>query len=228
MDTQTDVQIFLATERGRSESEGFRSYHTFKFGAYRQEGRQPFGALQLLNDDVLRPGASLSLRVEQPTEVLLLPLVGGLEYGCGAVSDFLEPGGAAWLSLAADESYTVTNPYETEYINVLHCWRLVNEAQGTPKIRPFAIDVSHRNKLLPLGSPATQACWIGQFDGRAEGRYSLTDAQANVFVLVLQGAFEVANRLLEAKDGLALRGVQDAQIEFEALSEEAILLLLEC
>ncbi|WP_019988191.1 hypothetical protein [Rudanella lutea] len=228
MDTQTDVQIFLATERGCSESEGLRSYHTFNFGAYRQEGRRPFGALQLLNDDVLRPGASLSLRVEQPTEVLLLPLVGGLGYGCGGVSDFLEPGQAGWFSLAANESYTVTNPYETEYINVLHIWLTVDTAERGSKIQTVSIDFGHRNALVALGSPVPHACCIGLFDGRAEGVYSLTDAQANVFVLVLQGAFEVANRLLEAKDGLALRSVQDAQIEFEALSENAILLLIEC
>lgn len=42
---------------------------------------------------------------------------------------------------------------------------------------------------------------------------------------VLQGTFEVENRLLEAKDGLALWNT--ANIELEALSNEAILLLLE-
>lgn len=44
-------------------------------------------------------------------------------------------------------------------------------------------------------------------------------------MFVLQGVFEVASRLLHAKDGLALRGFEEAA--FEALSNEAILLLIE-
>ena len=44
-------------------------------------------------------------------------------------------------------------------------------------------------------------------------------------VFVIHGAFEVENRLLESRDGLAIWNTD--RIELEALSNEAILLLLE-
>ncbi|RYF72014.1 MAG: pirin, partial [Cytophagaceae bacterium] len=92
MDTQTQAQIFLADQRGHSQTPVLRSFHTFNFGSYQNDSRTPFGALQLLNDDSLVAGASLSLTVEQPTDVLLLPINGGLAYTCDLTSGFLEPG----------------------------------------------------------------------------------------------------------------------------------------
>ena len=53
MNTQTEAQIYLADQRGRSETDFFRSYHTFNFGQYVAEGRAQFGPLHLLNDDTL-------------------------------------------------------------------------------------------------------------------------------------------------------------------------------
>jgi hypothetical protein len=46
-----------------------------------------------------------------------------------------------------------------------------------------------------------------------------------VFVYVIEGAVEFQNRLLEQRDGLALYSVTTS--EFEALSNDAILLVLE-
>jgi hypothetical protein len=68
-------------------------------------------------------------------------------------------------------------------------------------------------------------CHIGKFDGRKEGTHIVTDAGKGIFVFVIEGAFEVQNRLLQLRDGLALWNT--ASIEFEALSNDAILLLLE-
>jgi hypothetical protein len=45
---------------------------------------------------------------------------------------------------------------------------------------------------------------------------------------VLQGVFEIANRLLHERDGLALTYQQDDVLEFEALSNDAVLILVTC
>lgn len=55
--------------------------------------------------------------------------------------------------------------------------------------------------------------------------YALSHPGHSLFVFVVQGAFEVQYRLLEGGDGLALWAL--SQTEIEALSDEAILLLLE-
>lgn len=238
MDTQTQAQIYLADQRGLSETTVFRSYHTFNSGSYQAEGREPFRSLCLFNEDTLRAGASLSMQSEQDTQVLLLPVNGSLEWHINGLPDpddpagnFLEPRQAGLLSLRAGTSYTVNNPYEQEYIDFLQIW--MNSTGQTSLSAPFfqriAIDLGQKNTLVPLFIPTDQQPdirgYIGQFDGRQDSVYE-AGASEGVFVFVLQGAFEVANRLLHASDGLSLRDVQDNWIEFEALSNDAILMLL--
>lgn len=234
MNTQTEAQIYLADQRGRSKTDFFRSYHTFNFGQYVAEGRTPFGPLHLLNDDTLRAGASLTMRVEQPMEVLLLPVSGGLEYKSDwATGGFVEPGQAQLLSLPAGMTYSVSNPYETESINFIQLWLTTPSAEASPAIRQTNFDLTTKNTLLPLFGRADGETvgFIGQYAGRQDDTYSVTlvanGPAKGIFVFVLQGAFEVANRLLHEKDSLALQYRQDDVLEFEALSNDAIVLLIE-
>ena len=67
---------------------------------------------------------------------------------------------------------------------------------------------------------------MGKYDGRREGVFKLTKDTHTVFAFVIEGAFEVQNRLLHARDGLGLWNLDE--VEFEALSNEAIILLIEC
>ncbi|NEU65603.1 pirin [Spirosoma agri] len=239
MDTQTQAQIYLADQRGCSETPFFRSYHTFNFGPYTAEDREPFGPLHLLNDDTLRVGASLTMRVEQPTTVVLFPVMGGLEYTVDGSIDFLEPGQLGVLAVPTGTTYSVSNPYEQEQINFLQLW-LTNPSDDLQlTIDQIPFDLTTINTLLPIfGSTnldhsdhPTVKGFIGRYTGRQEGTYPIAPAaelvDTGMFVFVLQGAFEVANRLLHAKDSLSLRYNQPDQLEFEALSNDAIILLLE-
>ena len=66
---------------------------------------------------------------------------------------------------------------------------------------------------------------IGKFDGRREANYLLKNKGTDLFVFVIEGAFEVQGTLLHARDGLALLDTEGT--EMEALSNDAIILLLE-
>lgn len=216
-DTTLNAQIYLADQRGCSQTDFFRSYHTFNFGPYTHESRQPFGALHLLNEDTLRPGAHLTMQVEQPMQVLLLPVTG-----------FLEPSQAGILSLAAGTSYTLSNPYEKEYVDCIQIWLAQPTGDWVPYFRQQDFDLSQPNTLLPLLAGAHSAAYIGQYGGRREGALVAEPAKgtSRLFAFVLKGVFEIANRLLHEKDGLALHYSQTELMEFEALSNNAILIVL--
>ncbi len=234
MDTKTQAQIYLADQRGCSETTDFRSYHTFNFGRYVDESRQPFGRLCLINDDMLRADMSLSMQVEQKVDVILIPVSGGLEYTHELSNDtptsgYLEPGQVGILPLEKGMGYRVSNPYETEMINFLQIW-LNNPSIGdTPAINLIGFDLTTKNTLLPLAVSSGKRLFIGQYGGREEGGFVAESAgeTQRIFVFVLQGTFEVANRLHHEKDSLALTVESGYTLEFEALSNDAILLLME-
>ena len=230
MPTTTQAQIYLADQRGCSRTDVSQSYHSFNYGTYVAEGREPFGPLWLLNDDTLRAEASLTYQVDQPTDVLLLPVHGAIAL-TNPPGDGVWPGQLVTLSMPTGGSYTIHNPYDTETVNFLQFWLTNPAAQHAPAIREITFDLATRNTLLPLfdqNVPSTNGrLFLGRFDGRVDGSYSVDEPDRGVFVFVLQGAFEVANRLMHEKDGLALWCDPGTAIDFEALSNDALLCLLD-
>jgi len=230
MVTQTDAEIYLESLRGRFQADGYRSFRTFRFEDYRAPDRGPFGTLEVLNDETLMPECGHALQVERFCQIILLPVVGAIEVGeKGREPRFVDSGEALFLLASPDNHYTITNPYPEEPINYLQIRVADGEFLSTPMSLSgitSQFDLSEKNVLLPVvgynGSSAH--LFIGQYDGRAEGIFTSWNPDDSAFIFVIEGAFEVQNRLLERRDGLALRNAE--AVEFEALSNGAILLII--
>ena len=227
--TQTDAQIYLESLRGKFQTDGFRSLRTFNYGEYRAPDRGPVRTLEVLNDETLMPECSCALQVDKFCQVILLPVVGAIEVEeKGREPRFVNSGEVLFLLASPDKHYTITNPYPDEAVNYLQIRINDGEFLSTPMSLSgitVQFDLSEKNVLFPVrgynGSSAH--LFIGQYDGREEGIFTSWNADHSAFIFVIEGAFEVQNRLLERRDGLAL-GNADA-IEFEALSNGAILLV---
>ena len=230
MITQTEATIYLAAQRGCSQSDWYRGLYTFNFGTYSNKNRKGFGKLQAFNDETLGAGHTICYRAATDVFVLLLPVIGGLNNDTGsATPDFLDVGESCWFFAAKDSEFRISNPYENELINFLQIRFTIDDADGDrveDRRHTFDID-QHKNQLVPFQprSHRVGSFLLGTFQGRNEGMYELRDPANGVFVFVLEGAFEVQNRLLHARDGLALKHAES--IEFEALSNEAIILIIE-
>lgn len=227
---QTEATIYLAQQRGCSQSDWYRGLYTFNFGTYSNENRKAFGKLQAFNDETLGAGHTNSYRAAEDVFVLLLPVVGGLNYDTGSTAlGFLDVGESYGFFAAKDSAFRTSNPYENELINFLQI-RLTAGYDGGDRMEgrrhTFDIDL-HKNQLIPFQPQARGlgSFLLGTFQGREEGIYALRNPANGIFIFVLEGAFEVQNRLLHARDGLAITHAE--AIEFEALSNEAIILIIE-
>lgn len=229
--TQTDAQIYLESLRGQFQTDGFRSFRTFDFEEYRATDRGPIGTLEVLNDETLMPECSHELRIEEFCQVILLPMAGAIEVEeKGREPRFVNSGEALILLASPEKHYTITNPYPDETINYLQIRVNGGQFLSTPMSSSgitVQFDLSEKNVLLPVrgynGSSAH--LFIGQYDGRAEGIFTSWNPEHSAFIFVIEGAFEVQNRLLEKRDGLALHNAEE--IEFEALSNGAIILVID-
>jgi hypothetical protein len=222
MITQTKATIYLSDKRGCTQKDWFRSYHTFNSGVYFEESRKPFGNLREFNDDTLKGGCTVSKYSEEHSCVLLMPVVGTLSYSAETATGAVEPGQVAVITLPKHMRLDITNPYPDELINFLQIRLSVPDTDGSSGIVEFDLDAQPGN-LIPI-LPAFAS--IGKYKGRGEDvLFVQQGADSGVFVFVLEGAFEVQNRLLHPRDALALWNV--SEVEFEALSNDAIILLLQ-
>ena len=144
----------------------------------------------------------------------------------GGKPEFIDICEAKVFSVSANDAYEITNPYDNELINFLHIrfTRAFGAESSKNKRVYFDID-ANKQALQTIGAN----CYIGKFAGREEGTLTLNHESQGVFGFVIEGAFEFQNRLLEARDSVALWNDDNEplQIEFEALSNDAILLIIE-
>jgi redox-sensitive bicupin YhaK (pirin superfamily) len=223
---QTPAQIYKSDLRSVSESDALKIFSTFNFGMYQDWSRKPFGILNVLNEVTLAPLQKTFTFLDTDTEVVLLPLFGGIDYKDSlGDTDFIRIEQIKHISAQKGMSFELSNPYDFENVNYLEMWFTAKTKNFKAKTNRFDFGFSERNKMNPLFEFSNTNGFVGIYDGREEGFYTLKNYLNGVFVFVINGAFEVENRLLQEKDGLSLKKI--ATVEWEALSENAILLLFE-
>jgi quercetin 2,3-dioxygenase len=229
MIVQSQAKIFLGDEHGLVETNSFRNRTLFSYGNNYNEHREPFEGFYLLNDYTLDAGASVQVSFSEDSFVLLLPVVGAVQYSNGKQKQqFVMAGQSMMLEKNEGDSIELRNIFEEELVNVL-VLAFKAEADQLPSGFVYDYDVNEKpNDLVRAVSkryelPATLS--VGKFSGRAETVYNTEQPVANVFVFVLEGAFEVEGRLLHARDGLALS--QTSSVEMEALSNDALIIVVE-
>jgi quercetin 2,3-dioxygenase len=237
--TQSSANIYLADQRGCTQMDWFRSFHTFNFRQYFNENRQPFGFIQVLNDNTLRGGYSIKMNIEKPSLLILIPLVGGIGFNTeSSEASFLEAGEAFTADFTEGVNYEISNPYASEVlVNYLEIWIEKDSLIDGIKLQKSSFDINQRNQLFPLFSNEgvilkdniavlnKNYAFIGKYEGRKEGIYHLKNKPSGVLIFIIEGVFEVQNRLLHSRDCLTLEDVEE--VEFEALSSDAIILFVE-
>lgn len=228
---QTAATIYLNTQRGVTQNNQFRSYNTFGLKPQQAPVPTAFGPLYVCNDDTLAGGCSLQFTIAQPSVIIVLPVTGVITYNDSEGRSIeLQAGAVQCFYVAAGITFSITNPLADELVNYLQLWLRCPVPVATDTApKNFDLEAAKNNLITIAALPHHPLCLkmaIGKFDGRAEANHALTQPTNAVFVFVLEGAFEVQNRLLEARDALGLRGIN--LLELEALSNDAIVLLLEC
>jgi len=225
--TLSPGKIFLDEQRGFTENEILQRYCSFNFDGFQRGDKEPFGSLYTLNDEVLSAGSVSKQQALHNNYLLLVPITGAMTYTDNSRWLELEPGEVVMIPLIAGSEFKISNPYPANWINYLRIEIRCDKLFAGEAAR-FSFDLEERpNQLIPMiDNPALPfKAHIGRFAGREEAVYHPTGELAKIFSFVIAGAFELQNRLLHQRDGLALWDADT--IEAEALSNNAILLLLE-
>ncbi|TAG23871.1 MAG: hypothetical protein EAZ32_19770 [Cytophagia bacterium] len=172
-----------------------------------------------VNDVFLATGDGYKTQLSTSQSVLILPYIGDIEIKKAGKVLLLEENQALTFEGQTATEFEIANPYADDAINF---FEVLLQSPVFDQETVAVIDVQARpNVFLPIAKSA----FIGQFDGREEGVYKLQTLDSKLFVYVIEGVFEVQNRLLHARDALTLWHL--AVLEFEALSANAILLIVE-
>ena len=231
----TPGTIYLADQRGLTETDQLNRWSTFNHGGYIDACRKPFGRLLTLNDEVFMPGHKSAYQLLQNSWVVIIPITGDVLHQIPSGGKLTIDVGQVYIKyVPAGYGFQLSNVYDDQQINFLYLEFAGDHFpadRGIAQLYEFNFD-GRQNQLINVTAPEVSSITvlpfnlhIGMFDGRGETLYSMSNRDNLFFAFTIAGAFEVQGRLMHQRDGLALWDLRDA--DMEALSNNAVMLVIE-
>jgi redox-sensitive bicupin YhaK (pirin superfamily) len=227
------ITIRKSDARGASNFGWLDSKHTFSFGHYYDPANMGFGALRVINEDVVAGGAGFGTHPHDNMEIISYVLDGALAHkdslGSGSV---IRPGDVQRMSAGTGIAHSEFNASATAPVHFLQIWVLPEKRDLAP---------SYEQKSFPADARRGRLQLVGARDGRggavtihqdldlfvanlAKGdtvRHTLRPRR-KAWVQVTRGAVSVNGAAVEAGDGAAL--TDEAEVHIAANDNAEVLL----
>jgi len=223
--------------RGKADHGWLLSRHTFSFAGYHNPERMHFGALRVLNDDIVQAGMGFGKHPHDNMEIISIPLSGDLEHrdSMGNVA-VISQGDVQVMSAGTGITHSEYNKNTDREVHFLQIWVYPRQRNLTPRYGQISLNTENmHNKLMQIVSPDTEdeGTWIyqdawfsmGNFDDKQKFNYQLRKEENGVYLFVLSGGFSVLSHKLQARDGMGISGTNE--LEIESVMPGSALLLME-
>lgn len=230
------VKLQPATERGTANFGWLDSKHSFSFGSYYDPDKVHFGALRVLNDDVVAGGKGFGSHPHDNMEIISIPLRGALLHKDSEGNEHVLPTGQVQaMSAGSGIVHSEHNESPTEEVEFLQIWIMPETQNIAPRYSQKEFPAAdRRNKLQLVVSPdgrdgslaINQQAYISRAElGNDDSlEYVLKDPANGVYAFLIEGQIVVDGQQLKRRDAAEVSGT--ARFDFRA-SEAADVLLLE-
>ncbi|MDF0692516.1 pirin family protein [Aquirufa ecclesiirivi] len=229
--------LHKADSRGKANHGWLISSHTFSFANYYDPSRIHFGALRVLNDDMVKGGMGFGQHPHDNMEIISIPLEGDLEHkdSMGNVA-VIRQGDIQVMSAGTGIYHSEYNHDKEEAVKFLQIWVFPNKKNVTPRYDQITLQNSDSvNQLQQILSPnpEDEGVWIhqdawfhlGHFEEGKSSHYQIKQSGNGVYAFVLEGQFSIEGYDLDRRDGLGLWETEG--FDLKAKSENAKILLME-
>jgi len=204
--------IHRSESRGTTNQGWLHSRHTFSFGDYYNPDRLHFGALRVINDDMLAPGRGFGSHPHSNMEIVTIPLDGELNHkDHNEVETTLKPGSVQVISAGKGIFHNLQNKNKNRTARYLQLW-FMPKIQGVTtrfELREFN---SVENELVPLITPDLheKILWLFQdvwlyhalLSDKESLNYSIHQPDRNgIYIYVIEGSISIDENILHAGDG---------------------------
>ena len=215
--------IDRSNKRGHSLYEWLDSYHSFSFGNYYNPEKMGFGALRVLNDDIIAPKTGFDTHPHKNMEIVTIPLKGELKHGDSKMNErIITPGDIQVMSAGTGIYHSESNPHGSVNAEILQIWILPHTRNTEPNYNDYNIrELLKPNELTTLVAPdgsapgtLLQQAWfsMGTFDTGQNFSYSFHNKQNGIYVFVIEGEAQIENTTLNRRDAMGIYDVDQVKI----------------
>lgn len=229
----------------KAESRGFANHgwlqanHSFSFANYYNPEKMNFGALRVLNDDVIAPKMGFGTHPHDNMEIITIPLSGSLKHRDSMHNSWqtIEAGEVQIMSAGSGLQHSEINGSETAHLNLFQIWIIPNKRNVEPRYGQKRFESADRNDKLQTV--------VSSIDDRIEGslkihqdarisRLDLSDgstfdyrpksSEHGVYVVIVHGNVSIGETQLQQRDAI---GVSETDSFTMVSNEDSELLLIE-
>ena len=175
-------------------------------------------------DDVAVNGQGTYQKViKESGYLILLPLMNNIRLNMNGFNWKIEVNQSFIYYLEKGTIIDIEGEYSNDY-SYFYSLFLVKEKQQIAKMI-VPIDFERDNRLEKIIRHDLFNVFLGKFDLRRESEIPMKKADRNWLIISLTGIFEIHNRLIESRDLLEIKS--DEHVEFESLSENSLLMVID-
>lgn len=223
--------IHKAETRGKADFGWLNSHHTFSFGHYFDPGRVHFGALRVLNDDIVSQGMGFGTHPHDNMEIISIPLEGDLEHQDSMGNKtVIRHGDVQVMSAGTGIQHSEYNKNKDQQVKFLQIWVFPKVRNVEPRYDQITLDINDRiNKFQQILSPNAddagvwiyQDAWfhLGKFDEGKTSTYTIKKEGNGVYAFILSGEVTINGEKLSTRDGMGIEDAKELTIESNTNAE---------
>ncbi|MFY9152211.1 MAG: pirin family protein [Prolixibacteraceae bacterium] len=230
------LTIHRAGCRGHANHGWLKTWHSFSFASYYNPDRMHFGALRVLNDDIISAGMGFGTHPHDNMEIITIVLDGELAHrdsmGNGSV---IRPGEVQVMSAGTGIQHSEYNHSEINEVGLLQIWifpdkKNVEPRYGQARFQEEEMKGKWRTVVSPDGKDESlwihQQAWfsLGEFEPETVVNYSLKKPGNGIYLFLISGEMEIGAEKLNARDAICIEEI-DSEINLKTIKTTKMLVL---
>jgi redox-sensitive bicupin YhaK (pirin superfamily) len=203
------------SDRGSTKTSWLDSQHTFSFGSYHDPLFINFGALRVINEDVVLASSGFAPHSHRDMEIITYILEGALEHkdslGTGSI---IMPGEVQLMRAGTGITHSEFNPSKDKRTHLLQIWIIPDQKDLKPSYQQKNFQqnrkVGHMTILVsPDGNESSltihQDVKLSVLDLNKDGSFSqVLNPDRMIWIQVAKGEISLNDQKLEQGDGAAI------------------------
>ncbi|MBL7683019.1 MAG: pirin family protein [Flavipsychrobacter sp.] len=206
-----------ANERGHADHGWLNAHHSFSFAGYHDPSKIHFGALRVLNDDIVSEGMGFGKHPHDNMEIITVILDGALEHKDSmGHTQAIHPNEVQVMSAGTGVFHSEYNHNRDKKVNLLQLWIFPNKKNVEPRYGQTVFAPEERvNQLQMLVSPIEnndpglkihQNAWIYRTTLQAGKtiEHKLHNENNGVYVFNINGSITANGQELNRRDAAGI------------------------
>ena len=217
-------EVRRSGERGYADHGWLKSFHTFSFADYYDPAHVEFGALRVINEDRVQPGAGFGTHGHRDMEIISYVLSGALAHrDSTGTSSTIRPGDVQRMSAGRGVQHSEFNASPDQPVHFLQIWIQPDVRGIAPSYEEKHFATPERRGRLRLIASADRTdgsvlihqdarVHAGLFDGEESAELAV-GAGRQMYVHVARGEIEANGTALGTGDALKLTDARALRLD---------------